>query len=106
MINHCQFNIIVFQLPDIKEQIFSLLVSFKIIYFLFVTTLGLRCCRSSVQAFSSCGEQGLLFLEVHELFIVATSLVEQLRHQSALASVVVGHRLNCPMACGIFLNRD
>ena len=38
MINHCQFNIIVFQLPDIKEQIFSLLVPFKIIYLLILFT--------------------------------------------------------------------
>ena len=38
MINHCQFNIIVFKLSDIKEYIFSLLVPFKIIYLLILFT--------------------------------------------------------------------
>ena len=34
--------------------------------------LGLRCCA---QAVSSCGEQGLLFLEVHGLLTALASLV-------------------------------
>ena len=46
----------------------------KFIYFiyLFLAMLGLRCC---VQAFSSCGEQGLLFVAVLGLLIVVASLV-------------------------------
>ena len=34
--------------------------------------LGLRCCT---QAFSSCGEWGLLFVAVHGLLIAVASLV-------------------------------
>ena len=43
---------------------------FKI--YLFLAVLGLRCCA---WAFSSCGEQGLLFVEVCRLLIEVTSLV-------------------------------
>ena len=48
--------------------------------------LGLRCC---MQGFSSCGKQGLLFVAVYGLL-------------TAVASVVVEHKLSCSMACGIF----
>ena len=41
--------------------------------FLFLAVLDLRCCT---RAFSSCGEQGLLFVVVRELLIVMASLVE------------------------------
>ena len=44
------------------------------IYYLFLALLGLRCC---VQAFSSCGELGLLFLAVHGLLTVVASLVAE-----------------------------
>ena len=46
------------------------------IYFiyLFLAALGLRCC---MQAFSSCGEQGLLFVEVRGLLIAVAFLVEE-----------------------------
>ena len=43
---------------------------FTFIYFLAV--LGLRCCA---WAFSSCGEPGLLFVEVHGFLIAVASLV-------------------------------
>ena len=51
--------------------------TFKIIYFykfiyLFLAALGLRCCA---QAFSSCGERGLLFVAVRGLLIAVASLV-------------------------------
>ena len=36
--------------------------------------LGLRCC---VRAFSSCNEQGLLFIVVHGLLIAVASLVAE-----------------------------
>ena len=43
----------------------------KFIYFiyLFLAVLGLRCCA---RAFSSCGEQGLLFVAVRSLIAVAS----------------------------------
>ena len=46
------------------------------IYLLFLATLGLRCCA---QAFSSCGERGLLFVAVRGLLIAVTSLVAEHR---------------------------
>ena len=42
--------------------------------FVFLAVLGLRCCA---QAFSSCGEQGLLFVAVHGLLIEVASLVTE-----------------------------
>ena len=86
-----------------------------------MAVLGLRCCT---QAFSSCCEQGLLFVVVHGLLIAVASLVaehglqacglQQLWHvgsvlvahrlQSA-GSVVVSHGLSCSVACGIFLDQ-
>ena len=45
---------------------------FFLIYFLAV--LGLHCC---MQAFSSHGEQGLLFVAVHRLLIAVASLVAE-----------------------------
>ena len=47
----------------------------KFIY-LFLAAFGLRCCA---QAFSSCGEWGLLFLAVHGLLIAVASLVAEHR---------------------------
>ena len=46
----------------------------KFIYFIYLSlsVLGLCCC---VQAFSSCGERGLLFVVVCRLLIVVASLV-------------------------------
>ena len=49
----------------------SFLKKNKFIY-LFLPALGLRCC---VRAFSSCGEQGLLFAALRELLIAVASLV-------------------------------
>ena len=42
--------------------------------YLFLTALGLCCC---VQAFSSCGKWGLLFLAVHGLLTAVASLVAE-----------------------------
>ena len=62
----------------VKECIFhDPLFLFVCFIYLFMAALGLCCC---VRAFSSCGEQGLLFVAVHGLLI-------------AVASLVVGHRL-------------
>ena len=61
----------------------SLLISFtfflSFFFFLinlFLATLGLCCCA---QAFSSCGERGLLFVAVRGLLIVVASLVAEHR---------------------------
>ena len=43
--------------------------------YLFLAALGLRCCA---QAFSSCGERGLLFVAVRGLLIAVASLVAEL----------------------------
>ena len=45
-----------------------------IIYFIFLAALGL-CCRA--QAFSICGERGLLFVAVRGLLIAVASLVAE-----------------------------
>ena len=45
---------------------------FIIFIYLFLTVLGLRCCA---WAFSSCGEQGLLFVAVRGLLIAVASLI-------------------------------
>ena len=44
------------------------------IYYLFLAALGLRCCA---QAFSSCGERGLLFVAMRGLLIAVASLVAE-----------------------------
>ena len=54
-----------------------------------MAALGLRCCA---WAFSSCGEQGLLFVAVRGLLIAVASLVAELR-LAAWASVVVARGL-------------
>ena len=48
----------------------------KLIYYLFLAVLGLLCCA---QAFSSCSEQGLLFVAVRGLLIAVASLVAEHR---------------------------
>ena len=53
------------------------------IYYLFLAPLGLRCAR----AFSSCGEQGLLFIAVRGLLITLVSLVAE--HRLGMRTSVV-----------------
>ena len=43
----------------------------NVFIYLFLAALGLRCCA---QAFSSCGERGLLFVAVRGLLIAVASL--------------------------------
>ena len=65
----------------------------------FLAALGLlQCC---FRAFSSCCEQGLLFVMRHGLFTAVTSLVADHGLQSAGSAVVV-RGLSRPLACGIF----
>ena len=65
-----------------------------------MTALGLHCCA---WAFSSCDEQGLLFIAVCRLLIVVASLCCGARALGVQASVVVVHGLSCSVACGIDL---
>ena len=60
----------------------------------FLAALGLRCCA---WAFSSCSEQGLLFVVVHGLLLVVASLCCGTRALGTRASVVVACRLS---SCG------
>ena len=48
----------------------------KLIIYLFLVVLGLRCCA---WAFSSCSEQGLLFVEVWGLLTAVASLLAEHR---------------------------
>ena len=63
-----------------------------------MTVLGLRCCT---RASSSCSERGRLFIAVRGVLIAVASLAAEHGLYRA-GSVVVGHRLSCPAACGIF----
>ena len=51
-------------------------LALNLFIYLFLAVLGLCCCA---QAFSSCGEQGLLFVVVHGLLIAVASLVAEHR---------------------------
>ena len=73
-----------------------------------LVVLGLHCC---VQAFSSCSEQGLLFIALQRLLSLQRtgSRHTGFSHCSTWAlwlwligSLVVVHGLSCPTACGIF----
>ena len=63
---------------DTSHSILSLpfffLNKFIYLFILFLAMLGLHCC---VRAFSSCGEQGLLFVVVRGLLIAVASLVAE-----------------------------
>ena len=56
--------------------IYLFLRSVYLFIYLFLAALGLRC---HVRAFSSCGEQGLLFVAVRGLLIAVASLVVEHR---------------------------
>ena len=59
----------------VKYNIYHVSYFLKIIFiYLFLAVLGLRGC---VQAFSSCGERGLLFVAVRGLLIAVASLVAE-----------------------------
>ena len=65
--NHCNAD------ENLSSDIYISLSIFLInLFYLFLAVLGLRCCA---RAFSSCGEQGLLFLVVRGFLIAVASLV-------------------------------
>ena len=83
------------------EIVFLFLLSFFInlfLIYLFLAQLGLCCCA---QAFSSCDEQGPLFIAVRGLLIVVASLVAEHGLQacglSSCGSRALEHRLS---SCG------
>ena len=71
-----------------KFELRSARLFFFLIYliYLFLAALGLHCC---VWAFSSCGEQGLLFVAVRGLLIVVASVCCRARALGTRALVVV-----------------
>ena len=56
------------------SSIFSFFFLINLFIYLFLVALGLCCCA---RAFSSCGEQGLLFIAVRRLLTVVASLVAE-----------------------------
>ena len=56
-------------------------------------------------AFSSCSEQGLLFIVACRLLVAVASLAVEHRLQGTQASVVVAHVLSRSAACRIFLDQ-
>ena len=72
------------------------LLLFKMCFYLFLATLGLRC---FVSAFSGFSERGLLFTSVHRLLIAVASLVAE--HRLWSAGLVVARGLSCSSAGGI-----
>ena len=55
-------------------EIFFFFFNFILFIYLFLAVLGLCCC---VGSFSSCGEQGLLFVVVHGLLTAVAFLVAE-----------------------------
>ena len=70
---HSDFNGNIFSLSPLSMM---LAIEFFIddFFVCFLAALGLRCCA---QAFSSCGEQGLLFIAVRRLLIEVASLIAE-----------------------------
>ena len=56
--------------------VFVFLFFINLFIYLFMAVLGLCCCA---QAFSGCGERGLLFVAVRRLLIAVASLVAEHR---------------------------
>ena len=62
--------------PPGKPHTLVFFNKFIYLFILFLAALSLHCC---VQAFSSCGERGLLFVVVRGLLIAVASLVAEHR---------------------------
>ena len=75
--------------------ILLIFLNINLFIYLFLAALGLCCCS---QAFSSCGERGLLFIAVHRPLIAVASLVAEHGLQDTRVSAVVAHGLS---SCGL-----
>ena len=84
------FFIFIFNFGDLSLLLLINIARDLSFFFFFLPALGLRCC---VQAFSSCGEQGLLFVAVRGLRIAVASLCCGAWTLGAQASVVVARGL-------------
>ena len=75
------YEVILDRLSHASADFYSWLFFFNLftLFYLVLAALGLCCCA---RAFSSCGEWGLLFVAVHELLIVVSSLVAEHRLQA------------------------
>ena len=62
----------------VHYSLISFLFFFKLINYLFLAVLGLRCCA---RAFSSCGKRGPLFIAVRGPLTLAASLAAEHRLQ-------------------------
>ena len=80
-------------------------ISFFFKYLFFYFTVGCTGSSCFVQAFSSCGRQGLLSSCDTRLLIAVASLVVEQTGSRRGASEVAAHGLSCPAACGIFLDQ-
>ena len=72
-----------FQMRKYKRFLGVLFFFFKLFMYLFMAVLGLRFCA---RAFSSCGEQGPLFIAVRGPLAIAASLVAEHRLQTCRLS--------------------
>ena len=63
-----------FVLHCLSDHLFLLLLFLIYFLILFLAALSLRCCA---QAFSSCGERGLLFVAVCQLLIAVASFAAE-----------------------------
>ena len=81
-------------------------VSMELIYSLPLFSLRwLRWVFDAVQAFSACGEEGMLLLEVCRASLPQLLLLQSMGSRASVVNgpVVVANQLSCPEACGIFL---
>ena len=68
----------------------------------FLAALALHCCT---QAFSSCSEQALLFIDVRRLLVTVAFLVAKRRFWARGLSIC-GDGLSCSAICGIFPDQE
>ena len=69
-----EFSRTILFLVTIYLFIYLFIYKFILFIYLFLAALGLRCCT---RAFSSCDQQGLLFVVVRRLLIAVASLVAE-----------------------------
>ena len=73
--------------------------------FFYLISFWLRCVFVAAWTFSSCGEQGLLFIAMRGLSLRWLLLLRGTGSRAHAGSLVVAHRLSCSATCGIFLDQ-